>query len=63
VGSVESAHLGESLEGSWLVRASSGGLTLRDAKVFLTDCDENEVRTALPLAAVHVSNHLFWGRP
>jgi hypothetical protein len=44
----------------WLVPAAGGALTLRDAKVFLTDCDGVKVRTALPLAAVHVSNHLFW---
>ncbi|OLC79796.1 MAG: hypothetical protein AUH72_13590 [Acidobacteria bacterium 13_1_40CM_4_65_8] len=39
---------------------AGGALTLRHAKVFLTDCDEKQVRTALPLAAVHVSNQLFW---
>ena len=44
----------------WLVPTADGTLTVRDAKVFLTDCDEKEVRTALPLAAVHVSNRLFW---
>jgi hypothetical protein len=44
----------------WLVPTASGTLTLRDTKVYLTDCDGKEVRTALPLAALHVSNHLFW---
>lgn len=44
----------------WLVPTAGGALTLRHAKVFLTDCDEKQVRTALPLAAVHVSNQLFW---
>jgi len=45
----------------WLVPTAGGGaLTLRDARVFLTDCDEKEVSVAVPLAAVHVSNHLFW---
>jgi hypothetical protein len=34
--------------------------TRRDPKLFLSDCDEVAVRTALPLAAVHVANHLFW---
>ena len=44
----------------WLVPTDAGALTLRDPKVFLTDCDAKGVRTALPLAALHVSGQLFW---
>jgi hypothetical protein len=44
----------------WLVPAVGGALTLRDAKLFLSDCDEKDVRTALPLAAVHLGNQVFW---
>jgi hypothetical protein len=44
----------------WLVATADGGLTLRDAKVFLSDCDEKDVRTALPLAAVHIAKQVFW---
>jgi hypothetical protein len=44
----------------WLVPTDAGTLTLRDPKVFLTDCDAKEVRTALPLAALRVSGQLFW---
>jgi hypothetical protein len=44
----------------WLVPTDAGTLTLRDSKVFLTDCDAKEVRTALPLAALRVSGQLFW---
>jgi hypothetical protein len=33
---------------------------LLDVKVFLTDCDEKEVRTAVPVAAIHVSDRAFW---
>jgi hypothetical protein len=44
----------------WLVPRADGTLTLRDTKVFVTDCDEKDVRRALPLAAVHVSGHVFW---
>jgi hypothetical protein len=44
----------------WLVPTGGGGLTLRDGKVFLSDCDEKEVRTALPLAAVRVASRVFW---
>jgi hypothetical protein len=38
----------------WLVPTSGGALTLRKARLFLSDCDEKDVRTAMPLAAVHV---------
>ena len=44
----------------WLVPTAGGALTVRDAKVFLSDCDEKEVRTALPLAAVHLAKQVFW---
>jgi len=44
----------------WLLPTADGTLALRDAKVFMTDCDEKEVRTALPLAIVHVSDLPFW---
>ena len=44
----------------WLVPTAGGGLTLRDAKLFLSDCDEKEVRKALPLAAVRVASGVVW---
>ena len=44
----------------WLVPTAAGALSLRDAKVFLSDCDEKEVRTAIPLAAVHLAKQVFW---
>jgi hypothetical protein len=44
----------------YLVPTDAGTLILRDPKVFLTDCDAKEVRTGLPLAALRVSDQLFW---
>jgi hypothetical protein len=44
----------------WLVTTAGGALALRDAKVFLSDCDKKVVRTALPLAAVHFAKQVFW---
>ena len=44
----------------WLVPGDAGTSILRDPRVFLTDCDAKEARTALPLAALHVSGQLFW---
>jgi hypothetical protein len=44
----------------WLVPTDAGTLILRDPRVFLTDCDAKELRTALPLAALRVSKRLFW---
>src|SRR5262249_15110706 len=44
----------------WLLPTASGALRLSDSKVFLTDCDGKDVRTAIPLAAVHVPDHAFW---
>jgi hypothetical protein len=44
----------------WLFPAEDGALTLRDPKVFVSDCDQKDVRTALPLGAVLVSNRVFW---
>jgi hypothetical protein len=44
----------------WLVPTDAGILTLLDPKVFLTDCDAKEARTALPLAALRVLRQLFW---
>lgn len=44
----------------WLMPTAAGILIVRDPKVFLTDCDAKEVRTAWPFAALHVSGRLFW---
>jgi hypothetical protein len=44
----------------WLVSTDAGTLILRDPKIFLTDCDAKEARTALPLAVLRVSNQVFW---
>jgi hypothetical protein len=35
-------------------------LLVQTPRIFLTDCDGKEVRTAEPLAALHLSNRLFW---
>ncbi len=43
----------------WLT-GTAGTLTLRDPKVFLTDCDAKEARMGLPLAALRVLDQLFW---
>ena len=44
----------------WLVPTDTGTYTVLDPKVFLTDCDAKEVRTAVPLGAFRVSNQLYW---
>jgi hypothetical protein len=44
----------------WLIRADDDGFRVRAPRIFLTDCDGVQVRTAEPLAALHVSNRLFW---
>lgn len=44
----------------WLVRTDAGTMVLRDPRVFLTDCDAVTVRRAVPLAALRVSNQVFW---
>jgi hypothetical protein len=44
----------------WLTPTAAGSLALLDPRVFVTDCDGKEARTALPLVALHVSGRLFW---
>jgi hypothetical protein len=44
----------------WLVPTDDGTFALLDPKVFLTDCDAKVTRTGLPLAAIRVSDQLFW---
>jgi hypothetical protein len=44
----------------WLVPMADGTLQRQNARIFLTDCDRVNVRTALPLGAIHVSSRLFW---
>jgi hypothetical protein len=44
----------------WLLPTDAGTLALRDPRVFVTDCDAKEARTALPVAALRVSGQLFW---
>jgi hypothetical protein len=44
----------------WLVPDATGTLTLRHTSVFLTDCDAKVVQWVLPLAALRLSNKLFW---
>jgi len=44
----------------WLVPMDSGTYAVLDPKVFLTDCDAKEVRTAVPLGAFRVSNQPYW---
>jgi hypothetical protein len=44
----------------WLTHEGAEALTLHSPRVFLTDCDAKEVRTAEPLAAIHLSDRLFW---
>lgn len=44
----------------WLIHADDDRLLLRTPRIFLTDCDGKEVRTADPLAALHLADRLFW---
>ena len=44
----------------WLTREGAEALTVHSPRVFLTDCDAKAVRTAEPLAAIHLSDLLFW---
>ncbi len=43
-----------------MVARDADSLAIQDPKVFVTDCDAKEARTALPLAAVRVAGRLFW---
>ena len=45
---------------AWLVAAADGELALHDATMFVTNCDQKGVSTERPLAAVHVSDQVFW---
>jgi hypothetical protein len=44
----------------WLVPTDTGTYTLLDPKMFLTDCDAKEVRTAVPLAAFRIADQIYW---
>jgi hypothetical protein len=44
----------------WLTHEGAEALTIHSPRVFLTDCDAKVVRTAEPLAALHLSDRLFW---
>lgn len=44
----------------WLMPTGAGTFTLLEPRVFVTDCDRKEARTALPLAALPVRGRLFW---
>jgi len=44
----------------WLVQNAAGQQEIISPKVFVTDCDAKEVRTALPLGAFHLANRYFW---
>jgi hypothetical protein len=44
----------------WLTRTDDDRLIVRAPRVFITDCDAKEARTAEPLAAIHLSDQLFW---
>jgi hypothetical protein len=44
----------------WLIRADDDRLLVRTPRIFLTDCDGMEVRSAEPLAAIHLADRLFW---
>ncbi len=43
----------------WLIHADDR-LLVRTPRIFLTDCDGIEVRSAEPLAALHLADRLFW---
>jgi len=44
----------------WLIHGDDDRLLVQTPRIFLTDCDGKGVRTAEPLAALHLSNRLFW---
>lgn len=44
----------------WLLPADAGEWTLRNPRVWLTDCDLKEPSIALPLATLRLSGRLFW---
>jgi hypothetical protein len=44
----------------WLMVDGAGTVLLREADVFLTDCDAKGVRRGLPLGAFRVATQLFW---
>ena len=44
----------------WVVPTAAGAYVMRDARVFLTDCDGKEVRTAIPLASLRFPGRVFW---
>ena len=44
----------------WLIRDANDRLLVRTPRIFLTDCEGVEVRTAEPLAALHLADRLFW---
>jgi hypothetical protein len=44
----------------WLMPNADGTSTLGSARVFVTNCDEKEARTAAPLATFRVARQLFW---
>ena len=43
----------------WVV-PTAAGYAVQDAKVFLTDRDGKEVRTAIPLASLRFPGRVFW---
>ena len=43
----------------WLLRANDR-LILRAPRIFLTDCDAKEARTAWPLGVLHLAGQSFW---
>lgn len=44
----------------WLIVDDAGTVLLREADVFLTDCDAKGVRRGVPLGAFRVATQLFW---
>jgi hypothetical protein len=44
----------------WLTPTATASYAIAGEKVFLTDCDGKETRTALPLGAIHVAGQVFW---
>ena len=44
----------------FLTRTPNGPLTLRDPRVFLTNCDAKTALRSIPLAALHTSDRVFW---
>ena len=44
----------------WLMPTDTGTYAVLHPRVFLTDCDAKEGRTAVPFGAFRVSNQLYW---